>query len=212
MAGRVVRPCIPHSDGRLHVVWQDARFGRGDYDGIAYAQSSDGGLTWSVPVAVNARLDVAAFAPTIHVRSDGTIGVTYYDFRADTIDRTTLPTVYRLVTSKDGVSWRESGVEDAFDLRRAPIAHGFFLGDYAALSSNGAAFSALYARTGGSVANNATEILFANVADGSLKRAGESYEAQAAPKDFVLSDEMRSRIKASVERALAARRDKFRKL
>ena len=144
------------------------------------------------------------------VRSDGTIGVTYYDFRADTIDRTTLPTVYRLATSKDGANWRESGVEDAFELRRAPVARGYFLGDYFALSSNGSAFSALYARTGGSVANNATEIVFANVADGSLKRAGETYEAQAAPQDFVVTDEMRTRINVSVEHALAARRDKFR--
>lgn len=91
-------------DGRLHVVWQDARFGRGGYDAVAYAQSRDGGLTWSTPVAVNARLDVAAFTPTVHVRSDGTIGVAYCDFRADTTDRTTLPTVYRLATSTDAVN------------------------------------------------------------------------------------------------------------
>ena len=198
------------ADGRLHVVWQDARFGRGDYDSVAYAQSRDGGLTWSTPVAVNARTDVAALVPTVHVRSDGSIGVTYYDFRADTIDRTTLPTVYRLATSKDGVNWRESGVEDAFELRQAPVARGYFLGDYQALGSNGAAFSALYARTGGSVTNNATEIVFANIADGSLKRAGSSYEAQAAPKDFFVTDEMRTRVNAGIERALAARRDKFR--
>ena len=197
-------------DGGLHVVWQDARFGRGGYDGIAYAQSRDGGLTWSTPVAVNARLDVTAFTPTVHVRSDGTIGVAYYDFRADTTDRTTLPTVYRLATSTDAVNWRESAIEDAFELRQAPIARGYFLGDYQALSSNGAAFSALYARTGGSVVNNATEIVFANVAEGMLKRAGVRFEAQSAPKDFVVNDEMRARINASVERTLAARRDKFR--
>ena len=197
------------ADGRLHVVWQDARFGRGDYDSVAYAQSRDGGLTWSTPMAVNARVDVAAFVPTVHVRSDGTIGVTYYDFRADTIDRTTLPTVYRLATSKDGVNWRESGVEDAFELRRAPVARGYFLGDYQALSSNGSAFSALYARTGGSVANNATEIVFASVADGSLKRAGESYQAQAAPQDFVATAALTERVRDQLKRVVANRREKF---
>lgn len=196
-------------DGRLHVVWQDARFGRGDYDGIAYAQSRDGGLTWSTPVAVNARLDVAAFTPTVHVRSDGTIGVTHYDFRADTLDRATLPTVYRLVTSKDGVNWRESGIEDTFELRQAPVARGFFLGDYQGLSSNGAAFSALYARTGGSVANNATEIVFANIADGSLKRAGESYQAQTAPQNFVVTAALSERVRNEIERVIANRREKF---
>ncbi len=197
------------ADGRLHVVWQDARFGRGDYDSVAYAQSRDGGLTWSAPVAVNARLDVAAFVPTVHVRSDGSIGVTYYDFRADTVDRATLPTVYRLATSNDGLNWRESGVEDAFELRQAPIARGFFLGDYQALSSNGAAFSALYARTGGSAANNATEIVFANVADGSLKRAGDAYVAQSAPKDFVATTALTQRVRANLERVIANRREKF---
>ena len=197
------------ADGRLHVVWQDARFGRGDFDGIAYAQSRDGGLTWSTPVAVNARLDSAAFTPTVHVRSDGTIGVTYYDFRADTLDRTTLPTVYRLATSKDSVSWRESGVEDAFELRQAPVARGYFLGDYQGLSSNGAAFSALYARTGGSVANNATEIVFANLADGSLKRAGESYLARPTPQDFVVTAALRERVRNHLEQVIAARREKF---
>ncbi len=197
------------ADGGLHVVWQDARFGRGDYDGIAYSRSGDGGITWSAPAAVNARIDVAAFVPTVHVRRDGTIGVSYYDFRADTIDRATLPTVYRLATSKDGVNWRESGIDDAFELRRAPIARGYFLGDYQALSSNGAAFSALYARTGGSVANNATEIVFANVADGSLKRVGDAYVARPEPADFVLTDDMRLRINASIERTLAARHEKF---
>lgn len=198
------------ADGRLHVVWNDARFGRGDYDSVAYSQSADKGLTWSAPVAVNARLDVPAFTPGVHVRGDGTIGVAYYDFRADTVDRTTLPTVYRLATSKDGVNWRESGIEDAFELRQAPVARGFFLGDYQALSSNGAAFSALYTRTGGLVANNATEIVFASVADGSLKRAGESYVAASASRDFVPSAEMRARITASVERTVAARREKGR--
>jgi hypothetical protein len=197
------------ADGRLHVVWQDARFGRGDYDSVAYAQSRDGGLTWSTPVAINARLDVAAFVPTVHVRSDGTIGVTYYDFRADTSDRATLPTVYRLATSKDGVNWRESGVEDPFELRQAPVAHGYFLGDYQALSSNGSAFSALYARTGGSVANNATEIVFANVADGSLKRAGDAYVAQSAPQDFVATPALTERVRAQLERVIANRREKF---
>lgn len=197
------------ADGRMHVVWQDARFGRGDYDAVAYAQSRDGGLTWSTPVAVNARLDVAAFVPTVHVRSDGSIGVTYYDFRADTTDRATLPTVYRLATSKDGVNWRESGVEDAFELRQAPIAHGYFLGDYQALSSNGSAFSALYTRTGGSVANNATEIVFANVADGALKRAGDAYVAPSAPIDFVATSAFTERVRTNLERVIRDRREKF---
>ena len=120
--------------------------------------------------------------------------------------------MYRLATSKDGASWRESAVEDAFELRQAPIAGGFFLGDYQALSSNGSAFSALYARTGGSVANNATEIVFANVADGSLKRADSvdvGYEARAVPSIFVVTPALREQVRANLERVIANRREKF---
>ena len=215
--GSIVASIAAGVDGRLHVVWQDARFNNGVHDSIAYSQSSDGGLSWTTPVAINARTDVAAFTPNVTVRADGTIGVSYYDFRRDTGDRTTLPTVYRLATSKDGLNWRESGIEDSFELRQAPIAGGYFLGDYQALVSNGSAFSALYARTGGAVNNNATEIVFANVAEGTLKRAADGaaaasaggYAARQLPADFAIDTHFADRVRANVERNLAIRRAKF---
>lgn len=202
-------------DGRIHVVWQDARFSGGVHDGVAYSQSADGGITWSEPVRVNARADVAAFVPMVHIRDDGIIGVSYYDFRDNTTSLTTLPTAYRLAVSADGVNWRESEVNASFDLATAPIASGLFLGDYQALSSNGATFSALYARTTGVATNNATEIVFANIADGSLKRAtgaaGKgSYRAASAPNGFAVTAELSARVRANLERAIAQRKEKFR--
>ena len=202
-------------DGRIHVVWQDARFSGGVHDGVAYSRSGDGGMTWSEPVRVNARTDVAAFVPMVHIRDDGIIGVSYYDFRDNTTSLTTLPTAYRLAVSADGVNWRESEVNASFDLATAPIASGLFLGDYQALSSNGAAFSALYARTTGAATNNATEIVFANVADGSLKRAAGktgngSYRAALAPNGFAITAELSARVRANLERAIMQRKEKFR--
>ena len=206
--GSIIASIAAGIDGRLHVVWQDSRLSNGKFDSIAYAQSTDAGLTWSTPVAINARTDVAAFTPTVAARSDGSIGVSYFDFRADNFDPATLPVVYRLASSSDGVSWYDSAVEDAFELRQAPIAGGYFLGDYQALLGNGAAFSALYARTGGSVFNNATEIVFANVADGSLKRIGERYVAARSPQIFQFTPQWQTRVSANVERLIAQRRSK----
>src|SRR6185437_4881707 len=76
--------------GVLYVLWQDARFSSGARDAIALSRSTDGGLTWSAPVRVSADAGVAAFSPTGTVRADGEIGVTYYDFRPNTPDRSTL--------------------------------------------------------------------------------------------------------------------------
>jgi hypothetical protein len=197
-------------DGRIHVVWQDSRFSGGAYDGVAYSQSTDGGITWSEAVRVNARSDVAAFVPGVHVRGDGTIGVSYYDFRENTLSPSTLPTVYRLAVSTDGVNWRESEINPAFNLNTAPFANGIFLGDYQALASNGSAFSALYARTTGRAAGDTTEIVFANLADGSLKRSAAGYRASPAPRDFVVTPELGDLVRQNIERTIAARREKYR--
>jgi hypothetical protein len=196
-------------DGVLHVVWQDARFGFGNYDGVAYSRSTDGGRNWTNPVAVNARIDVPAFVPTVHVRDDGVVGVSYYDFRDNTAAAGSLPTTYRLAVSTDGMTWRESEINAAFEMNRAPIARGRFLGDYQALSSNASAFSALYVRTTApnqsANASDITEVMFANLADGSLKRAAQSYRATPAPADFVPSEALLARVTQATERAVAWR-------
>lgn len=141
--------------GRIYVVWQDARFSGGAYDGIALSQSGDGGLTWSAPVQVNRDTSVPAFTPSVHVRHDGTVGVTYYDFRSNTADPATLPTEYWLARSRDGLTWRESRVSRAFDLTKAPVARGYFLGDYQGLVSIGPLFLPFYVKTteGGDTGN-----------------------------------------------------------
>src|SRR4029078_12241924 len=102
--------------GSLFVVWQDARFRAGARDGIALTRSDDGGLNWSAPVRVNANGAVAAFLPSVSVRADGTIGVPYFYFRANTADRNTLLTDYWLARSSNGTVWQETQIAAAFDL------------------------------------------------------------------------------------------------
>jgi hypothetical protein len=76
----------PHS-GALYAVWEDARFSDGQYNSIAFSQSTDGGNTWSAPIAINQTPsnipigDRQALIPTVAVAADGTVAVAYYDFR-----------------------------------------------------------------------------------------------------------------------------------
>lgn len=136
-------------NGRIAMAWQDSRFSGGQRDGIAYSQSIDGGLTWSTPVRLNQAPAVQAFVPTVHIRDDGTIGVTYYDFRSNTQDANELATDYWLAQSTDGITWRESRVAGPLDDGIAPNATGFFIGDYMGLVIRGAEFLRFFA-----VANN----------------------------------------------------------
>jgi len=144
--------------GALVVAWQDARFSGGSRDGIAFSKSIDGGLTWSAPVGINAVPGVQAILPTIAVRDDGLIGVTYYDFRNHVPGTPSLATDYWLTTSSDGVTWSENHVTGPFDFLAAPFAEGLFLGDYQGLASVAGTFVPFYARTNGFSQNNATDI------------------------------------------------------
>jgi Repeat of unknown function (DUF5648) len=190
----------------LHVVWQDARFSGGAYDGVAYVRSADGGRTWSAPRQVNAQRDVPAFTPIVNARTDGVVGIAYFDLRANTSNTSTLPTVLRLTTSSDQNVWYESEIESAFDLNLAPIARGYFLGDYFGLTSRSGAFEAFYTRTTGERTVNRTEGVFASVPEGTLKSAAQNMLSIAPPTDAVVTPQFRIRVNANIERMLEARK------
>jgi len=138
--------------GGLVVVWEDGRFS-GSYDGIALSRSSDGGQSWSAPVEVNRVTSVQAFTPSVAVLGDGTIGVTYFDFRNNTSDKATLPTDYWFASSTDAVHWSEQHISGSFDLDLAPNAGGLFLGDYQGLAVVANVFTPFYVQTTGAGAN-----------------------------------------------------------
>jgi hypothetical protein len=142
---------IDRDTGAVYLVWQDSRFG--PRSSIAFSQSLDGGLTWSTPIKVNRTPDLAnnlneqAFLPMVHVLDDGTVAVSYYDFRSNTADSgATTPTEAFIAhchpDSEDcslTSSWGEEVpiTDGPFDSRKAPVARGFFLGDYVGLGQDG---------------------------------------------------------------------------
>lgn len=189
-------------NGALYVAWQDGRF-TGARDAIALSRSTDGGLTWSAPARINADSGVAAFNPQVHVRADGTIGVTYYDFRSDTADASTLLTDYWLARSVDGVNWTETRVAGPFNLNTAPLADGaLFLGDYMGLVSSGTTFLSFHARTTGSLANR-TDIFVARITAGTTGTVSAPLQSlQSAVDDGAF----RARVSENLAQSLAARR------
>jgi hypothetical protein len=143
--------------GNVYAVWGDS-FGSGEksakpHSTIAFTESTDGGLTWSPLSRIDRSPDdVQAFTPAVHVASDGTVGVTYYDFRNNTA-APGVPTdewfIHCHPTSDctDPANWAENHVGGPFDIENAPIAGGYFLGDYQGLDSIGTTFASLFSAT-----------------------------------------------------------------
>ncbi len=73
----------PTHTGHLYLAYED--WNGTDMD-VKFAQSTDGGLTWSVPVKVNDNIDVAGvptdqFQPTIAAGTNGAVAIAFYDRR-----------------------------------------------------------------------------------------------------------------------------------
>lgn len=195
-------------NGELAVVWQDSRFSGGVRDGIAISLSQDGGMTWTRPAQVNSVGSVQALLPTVTVRADGVIGVTYYDFRNHAPGATTLLTDYWLATSVDGVSWKEAHVAGSFDFSTAPFAEGLFLGDYQALTSAGNTFLPFFVTTNAASPTNLTDVFAALVTESiptSITAGAAAAAASRAPA-FELAPELQQRLSEAAQRTLSQRR------
>lgn len=142
---------VDPENGNLYAVWQDARFN--GFDEVAFSMSTDGGFTWSTPIKINQtpangnELRRQAFLPSVAV-ADGTVGVTYYDFRNDD-DTGELADHWFTscaATCSDPSKWgNEARLTDAsFDYLQAPYSGGLFLGDYVGLASDGSDFLAFF--------------------------------------------------------------------
>ena len=169
---------VNRDNGNLYAVWQDARFSGFRYDTIAFSQSTNGGRSWSAPVRMNAGSDAGArlddrqaFTPAVHVADDGTVGVTFYDFRnntaADGILATDQFAVHCHADCTQTASWAETQVTPtSFDMRRAPFARGYFVGDYEGLTTVGRTFVSFFVQTNcttDACATNRTDVFAARL-------------------------------------------------
>jgi hypothetical protein len=151
--------------GNLYAVWGDS-FGSEKtksnfHSTIVFTESTDGGLTWSPLSRIDQSPgDAQAFTPSVHVASNGTVGVTYYDFRHNT-PAAGLPTdqwfVHCHPTSDctDPANWAENHVDGSFDIENAATAGGYFLGDYEGLASIGTTFTSFFSKTTATDKDNA---------------------------------------------------------
>jgi len=188
----------PH--GELAAAWQDARYSTSGFDGIAFSRSLDGGLTWSMPIGINTVPGVAAFEPTVAYRSDGTVGVSYFDFRGAPATISSLPTNYWLTHSGDGIVWREGPVTSSFDLATAPDALGLFLGDYQALASVGEAFLPFYVQTNSGNLANRTDV-FVNPPASVIPSAEKAHLLQRQQTETMVRARLASPLAATPELA-----------
>src|SRR5437870_852427 len=147
-SGVAVSGALEPSTGNLYGVWQDSRFIGFRFDEVAFSMSTDGGLTWSTPIKVSQTpvdttnpLRAQAFLPSVAVTADGTIVVTYYDFRNDgsSGELADYFAVHCHAACGSRSSWgNEVRLTDtSFDILNAPVARGFFLGDYMGLAASG---------------------------------------------------------------------------
>jgi len=161
-------------NGNLYAVWEDGRFSNFQYNDIAFSMSADGGLSWSAPIRVNQTpLNIPAanrqsFLPSIAVATNGTIGVSYYDFRFND-PHPGLPTDRWLVRchpvskspATDPGCWTDEArlTNGSFNTETVvPNFGGFFLGDYFGLASARDDFVATFTQPD---RDNVTSVFFA---------------------------------------------------
>ena len=167
---------VDPSSGDLYAVWQDGRFSAPPSGhaiaGIAFSRSTDGGLTWSSPMQLNTVTTTQAFTPSVAVASDGTVGVTYYDFRNNT-PAAGLPTDYWFVhchaataNCTNPANWSaDTHVAGPFDMETAPNARGLFVGDYEGLTAGAGPknFVAVFGQANDGSTSNRTDIVAAKI-------------------------------------------------
>jgi len=149
---------VDPSSGKLYAVWESStnynkaiQLSSGAWDNeILLVSSSNGGSTWTGPTVVH-QLDsgLPTYTPTVAVNG-GRVAVTYYDNRFLQSGQTNvLPTDYWVTFSTDGGATfgGEEHIAGSFDELSAPVARGFFLGDYEGLQPSGSGFEALFVTT-----------------------------------------------------------------
>src|SRR5205807_7568411 len=101
------------ADGTAYVAWNEIESTSSSK--ILFSRSTDHGASWTTPKPVKT-LGTQAFVPSLAVSGDGTVGVTYYDFRNDRPKDDRMTTDVWFSFSRDhGEHWRETHLAGPFD-------------------------------------------------------------------------------------------------
>ncbi len=152
---------VDETNNITYLVWEDSRFS--GVNETVFAWSPDGGFQWTAPVRINQTprnprhpLMQQALIPTVAVAGDGTVVVTYYDFRNDipgqvfdnadywAISCNTLTSADFCLSNGDWSKGEQRLTNRSFNFNNAPFASGRFLGDYMSLKAVGQTVYALF--------------------------------------------------------------------
>lgn len=148
----IPEPAINPSTGQLYVVWQDARFNGFHNDEVVISTSDDGGAQWSAPERVNTPTGQPAYDPSVYVNSSGQLAVAYFQWGTTISGNEPTDLFITKATSAGSSSGgpafgAPSLVDGPFNNLAAPVARGYFLGDYQGLTANGTSFVPFYVKT-----------------------------------------------------------------
>jgi len=150
--GDIPEPAINPNTGQLYVVWEDARWNGGSNDEVTLSTSSDGGATWSAPELVNDHTGQPAYDPSVYVNAAGTVAVSYFQWVSAVSGNEAINLYIRHSTapgsSAAAPAFDAAAILDGpFNNLAAPVARGYFLGDYQGLVANTSGFIPFYVKT-----------------------------------------------------------------
>jgi hypothetical protein len=129
---------------------------------VLVASSSNGGRTWHGPRTV-VSLNAQTLEPAVAVAGDGTVGVTWYDFRHDKPGDRALTTDYWFAYSHDGgKTWHQHHLAGPFDLRTS-WRTGRPLGVYQGLAGLPHGFAATFTQAKPQAKRGSTDVFFARI-------------------------------------------------
>lgn len=169
-SGIIPDVAVDHRTGNLYAVWAQTGISTSD-SAVALSSSTDGGRTWSTPRRVDRAPESPkggngqAFLPQVDVAENGTVAVTYYDFRENTSAPGT-PTTFSMVTCRgascasDPGRWHERRIAGPFDIENSVKWNGPFIGGYYGLTHTSSSFVSAFAQAN-AAPDNKLDIYFA---------------------------------------------------
>jgi hypothetical protein len=126
---------VDPNSGALYATWADGL--GGSTNKIVLSRSTDGGRHWSAPTVVSDHNSAQSFNHAVEVAHDGELAVLYYDDARNTAAAGIPTDVYLRHSGDGGRTWSDPQLLASYDFANAPIARGYFVGDYQGLAAIG---------------------------------------------------------------------------